>query len=115
MPTPPSGQQSALSLAEDTHMHRFLLPGALVLSAILLAPVAVTAENRDQRDRRYYDRDARDYHSWNSSEDRAYRAYLQENRREYRDFHKVKRDQQRQYFRWRHDHPDNLLFKLEIR
>ena len=96
-------------------MHRFLLPGAFVLGALLLAPAAVTADDHNQRDRRYYDRDARDYHAWNSNEDRAYRAYLQENRRDYRDFHKAKRDDQRRYFRWRHDHPDNTLFKLEIR
>jgi hypothetical protein len=26
----------------------------------------------------------------------------------------VKRSQQTEYFRWRHQHPDNTLFKVEI-
>jgi hypothetical protein len=26
----------------------------------------------------------------------------------------VKRTQQQQYFKWRHEHPDNTLFKVEI-
>jgi hypothetical protein len=96
-------------------MHRFLLAGGLLLSAALIAPVVARADDRDHQERRYYDRDARDYHSWNGDEDRAYRAYLQEQHREYRDFHRVKRDQQREYFRWRHEHPNNTLFKVEIR
>ena len=86
-----------------------------MLSTILIAPVVARADDRNHQNRRYYDRDARDYHSWNSNEDRAYRAYLQEQRREYREFNRVKRGQQREYFRWRHGHPDNTLFKIEIR
>lgn len=94
-------------------MHRFLILGGFLLGAALLAPVAVSAD--DHHDKRYYDRDHKDYHQWNSQEDRAYRAYLGEQHRDYRDFSRVKRNEQTQYFRWRHDHPDTTLFKLEIR
>lgn len=80
-----------------------------VMGAALLTSVAMGAE------RRYYDRDNRDYHAWNDHEDRAYRAYLQERHREYREFRVARRPQQREYFRWRHTHPDNSLFKVEIR
>jgi len=80
-----------------------------VIGATLMSSAAIGAE------RRYYDRDGHDYHSWNDHEDRAYRAYLQERHREYREFRVVRRPQQREYFRWRHTHPDNSLFKVEIR
>jgi len=64
-------------------MHRYL--SALVLSAALLTPVAVSAAKDDDdhhRVKRYYDRDNRDWHEWNEREDSAYRRYLQEQHRE---------------------------------
>ena len=75
---------------------------AFVVGAALMSPAAM---GRD-RERRYYDREHRDYHSWNNQEDRAYRNYLLERHREYRDFRVVRRPQQREYFTWRHTHPD---------
>jgi hypothetical protein len=96
-------------------MQRFLILSAFALSAALLAPVAARADDRDRHERRYYDRGGRDYHAWNSNEDRAYRHYLAEQHREYREFRRVRRPQQQEYFRWRHDHSDNALFKVEIR
>ena len=94
-------------------MHRFLILTALLVGVALIAPVPARAD--DHHDKRYYDRDGRDYHSWNSQEDRAYRVYLGEQHRDYRRFQKVKSNQQKEYFKWRHDHPDSVLFKLEIR
>ena len=88
-------------------MHRYL--SALVLSAALLTPVAVTAakdDNDHHRVKRYYDRDNRDYHEWNEREDSAYRRYLQEQHHENRDWAKANRKQQREYWKWRHSHPD---------
>jgi hypothetical protein len=93
-------------------MHRFLILSVLFAGATLIAPVAGRAEDHYKR---YYDREGRDYHTWNPQEDRAYRVYLGEQHREYRDFGRVKVVQQREYFRWRHVHPDNALFKVEIR
>jgi hypothetical protein len=94
-------------------MRRFLILTAFCTAAALIAPVAMKAADRP--DRRYYDRDGRDYHTWNNQEDRAYRVYLTEQHRNYREFRRVKTVDQRAYFRWRHDHPDNTLFKVEIR
>ena len=94
-------------------MKRFLILSGFVLGAAFIAPVTMTAD--DHHDRRYYDRDGRDYHVYNDREDRAFRVYLGEQHRNYREFHRVKRDEQRQYFRWRHEHPDRVLFKVEIR
>jgi Ni/Co efflux regulator RcnB len=91
-------------------MHRFLV-SALLLSAVLITPMALRAE-----DKRYYDREGKDYHTWNNHEDRAYRVYLGEQHREYREFPRVKATQQREYYRWRHEHPDtHPIFKVEVR
>jgi hypothetical protein len=94
-------------------MRHFWILSAFVVGAALTAPVAVGAD--DPHDKRYYDRAGRDYHIWNDQEDRAYRVYLGEQHREYREFETANITQQRAYFRWRHQHPDNVLFKVEVR
>lgn len=94
-------------------MKRFLVLTAFFAGCTLIAPVAMKAD--DHQEKRYYDRDGRDYHMWDDHEDRAYRVYLGEQHRNYREFGRVKASQQRQYFRWRHEHPDHVLFKVEVR
>lgn len=94
-------------------MRRFWILTALFTGATLITPVAMKAE--DHQDKRYYDRDGHDYHTWNDHEDRAYREYLRQQHREYREFGRTKPAQQRAYFKWRHEHPDSVLFKIEIK
>jgi hypothetical protein len=94
-------------------MRSVLLVTALLVGTAVTVPM--TARAADHHEKRYYDRDGRDYHAWNDKEDRAYRMYLEEQHREYREFGKNKAAQQREYFRWRHEHPDNVLFKVEIK
>jgi hypothetical protein len=94
-------------------MHRFLILSVLCAGATFIAPAAMMAD--DHHDKRYYDREGHDYHTWNGGEDRAYRVYLGEQHREYREFNKTKAPQQREYFKWRHDHPDHVLFKVEVK
>ncbi len=94
-------------------MKHSLILGGFLLAASILAPVALMGD--DHHDKRYYDRDGHDYHVYNNQEDRAYRVYLGEQHRDYREFRRVKPVQQQEYFRWRHEHPDNTLFKIEIR
>jgi hypothetical protein len=93
-------------------MRRFLILSGFLLGAALIAPLVV---NADDHDRRYYDRDHRDYHEWNTREDRAYRVYLGEQHRNYREFSRETRYRQGHYFRWRHRHPDSTLFRVEVR
>jgi hypothetical protein len=107
------GEQRASTSGEVIDMHRFLILSLVFAGATLIAPIAVRAD--DHHDKRYRDRDGHDYHTWNSQEDRAYRVYLGEQHRDYREFGRVKAVQQREYFRWRHEHPDSSLFKIEIR
>jgi hypothetical protein len=92
-------------------MQRFLTAVGLLLSAAVIAPVAARADDSNRHERRYYDRDGRDYHTWNEREDREYRQYLVERHRQYVVFAKVRTPQRREYFRWRHEHG----FKVEIR
>ena len=49
-----------------------------------------------------------DWHEWNEHENRAYPHWLMEERRErqYREYRRLKAEQQREYWRWRHQHPD---------
>ena len=98
-------------------MKRFLICSGLLLGTTLfIAPEAARADKkREVRVIRYYDRDARDYHAWDDREDRAYRAYLKEQRREYIHFKKAQRKHQKDYYKWRHSHPDSVLFRLDIR
>ena len=98
-------------------MNCLRIAGGLFLSLAILAPVALQADDHDDhhREKRYYDRKGHDYHAWNDHEDKAYRVYLNEQHREYRDFDRAGRARQDDYFRWRHDHPDSVIFKVEVR
>ena len=89
-------------------MRRYI--SALALSAALMMPLVVRAddEHHDRdRERRVYDRDHRDYHVWNDNEERTYRHYLEEQHRDYRDWNRLNRHEQQNYWQWRHEHPDD--------
>jgi hypothetical protein len=94
--------------------HRFIAVSAFVLSATLIGPVVLKAEDNRHTEKRYYDKQRKEYHNWNDNEDRAYRSYLTEQHQSYRTFNKVPAAKQQVYFNWRHDHPDAAV-KVEIR
>lgn len=104
-------------------IHRYL--GSLLLGATLVAPMAIQAagnlqgdrlqayklrddEKREKAAKRYYDRERKDYHEWNETENNAYRHWWMEERREreFRDLDRPKAAQRAEYWRWRHEHPD---------
>src|ERR1700680_2425357 len=94
----------------------------LALGAALIAPVALRAQDESRKTtttttttetKRYYDPVEKDYHQWSDQEDRAYRVYLQEKHTDYVEFPKVKVTEQREYFKWRHGHPDSVIIKSE--
>jgi hypothetical protein len=85
---------------------------------MLSGPVTTIAraddERHEQREKakRYYDAQRRDYHEWNEHENRAYRRWAEErHEREVREFNRLNRQQQRDYWRWRHQHPDTILWR----
>lgn len=76
---------------------------AILMSAILAAPVVIQAEEHH----RYYDRDHKDWHEWNEGEQRAFRHWVVDERhRTYHEWNKANRAEQRDYWRWRHEHSD---------
>jgi hypothetical protein len=77
--------------------------GPLVLGAAITAPLLTSGCAAHVR---YYDDYYADYHPWNDGEIRYYHIWLGERHYEYRDFNRLTRDQQRDYWRWRHEHPD---------
>ena len=80
-------------------MSRFLT--ILALSAVVLVPPSMRAD-----DKRYYDSEHKDYHVWDAKEDAAYRHYLEEKKIAYHEWSKAPRREQRDYWAWRHQHPD---------
>jgi hypothetical protein len=80
-------------------MNRYV--GHLLIATALLAPLAASGCAAHVR---YYDEYHSDYHHWDDREDRAYRVWLGERRYEWREFNRLNRDEQRDYWRWRHDH-----------
>jgi len=83
----------------------FALVAAFSVTA--LVPASASAGDREQataHERRVYDRDHKDYHNWTKDEDHTYREYLTQQHRKYRAFSRLSAKQQREYWRWRHDH-----------
>ena len=94
---------------------KFLMMAGLSAAAVFLTAAPVMADDRDDHHaKRYYDKDHRDYHAYSNQEDRAFRIYLAEQHRDYREFRRENRAEQQRCFRWRHEHPDHMLFKVEI-
>jgi hypothetical protein len=86
-------------------MRKFV--GAILLTGVLMTPAMMIAKDHDRDDHRYYDPYKKDYHEWNENEARAYRHWVeQERHQQYRDWHKASKRDQREYWRWRHDHQD---------
>lgn len=82
---------------------------SLLLAGTIIAPTAIMAVPRPQEGSlqiRVYDRDRRDYHNWDEHEDRAYRGYLVAQHKPYREYKKQHSRDQKNYWKWRHNHPD---------
>jgi hypothetical protein len=96
--------------------------GSFLLGAALIAPAGMLAgtnfqddhhqddKHRDRDDKnqkRYYDKNHKDYHSWDDRENRSYQQWTTETHRDNRDFSHLKRNEQSEYWNWRHAHPDD--------
>lgn len=79
--------------------------GSLLLAVAFLAPAMTTA--CATRTYRYYDPYYNDYHRWDDHEGVYYHQWIVENHREDRDFRKLNRDEQKEYWTWRHNHHDD--------
>jgi hypothetical protein len=73
----------------------------LLLAVGTTAPLVMADDNH-----RYYDKDHKDYHQWNSDEQRNYTLFLNEHHVTVHVWKKAKPTEQQQYWNWRHEHPD---------
>lgn len=80
---------------------RFISP--FILAASLTLPVvSIGCAARVN----VYDEWHHDNHRWDDHEEVVYRAYLTENHRDYHPYKQLSRDEQKNYWDWRHSHPD---------
>jgi hypothetical protein len=81
---------------------------SLLLTAAFAAPLAVTVSAAPQRvSVRVYDRDHKDYHNWDDREAKSYETFRGEHPKYNVTFGKTRRNEQRTYWNWRHEHPDH--------
>lgn len=79
------------------------LLSSILLASASLAPLAISGCAARVR---VYDPYYSDYHYWNAHEDRTYHMWLAERHYEYREFNRLNQEEQREYWTWRHNHPD---------
>ena len=91
-------------------MKRILL--TLPLGLALLTPAYLVAQDHDHR---YYDKEHKDWHEWNANEDRAYRRYWEDRHHAYINWERANAGQRQAYWNWRHNHPDSVLFQVNVR
>jgi hypothetical protein len=84
-------------------MKHLLILSGLLIAASVVVPVAMMAEDH-HGEKRYYDKEHRDYHYWNDGEDRNYRAYLVEQHRVCVPFIRLNVRRRNEYVRYRHEH-----------
>lgn len=85
------------------HLLRCKLSSLLLMCVLGVAVVNIGCAEHHYR---VYDPYYSDYHDWDRNEDLAYRHWLAERHYDYREYSRLDRDQQRDYWTWRHAHHD---------
>jgi hypothetical protein len=81
--------------------------GPRYLSLIFLACALATPLVTSGCAHRVYDPYYSDYHRWDHHETVYYQQWIVENHRDpHRDYHHLNKDEQKQYWDWRHSHGD---------
>jgi hypothetical protein len=76
---------------------------SLLLGAALISPL-ITTGCAERGYYRVYDPYYHDYHRWDDHETVYYNQWQTENHRENKDFRQRNKDEQKQYWDWRHSH-----------
>lgn len=85
------------------HKNESVSLGALFLAvAFLFSTATMGCARRDSG--RVYDSEHRDYHQWDSNENSYYQRWEAETHRNHKDFQQRSRDEQNEYWNWRHQH-----------
>jgi hypothetical protein len=98
--------RNQIRIVEEIKMRRKgLLLSAVLLIPGLICPLAMTANAASQGvSIRFYDRDHKDYHNWDDNENRRYEEFRRDHPKYSVKFSKTSRAQQREYWKWRHEH-----------
>ena len=80
----------------------------ILSSTILAASLLIAVANTGCAGRvRIYDDYHSDWHTWDHNEDVVYRSYWTGRHEPYRDYNKLNKDEQKDYWNWRHNRPDS--------
>ena len=80
---------------------------SLLMGAALITPAITTGcASHAAVGYRVYDPYYSDYHAWNDSEVVYYNRWLGETHRPHREYRRLNRQEQREYWTWRHAHGD---------
>ena len=85
-------------------VYRYL--GSLMLSVAVVASMG-TLGCASRTRVRVYDPYRSDYHRWDRHETVYYNQWVVEGHRENREYNRLNKDEQRQYWEWRHQHHRN--------
>ncbi|MDP9268203.1 MAG: hypothetical protein M3P27_07730 [Acidobacteriota bacterium] len=88
-------------------LHRYLV--SFLLFAALIVPVGLQAKDHcpaREGKHGYWDSDHKECHYWNDREDHSYKTWQTENKVD-RAYARLRAKQQRAYWKWRHEHPDD--------
>jgi hypothetical protein len=80
--------------------------GMILLGAALFSPMLLTG-GAEHATVRAYDPYYNDYHAWNDHELVYYHQWVVETHRPYHDYRKLPPAEQREYWAWRHNHPEH--------
>ncbi len=82
------------------------LPITLLHTALISAAMLSGCSAHVSTGYRVYDPYYTDYHVWGPDEDVYYHRWLGERHYDYKDFRKLPADRQKDYWNWRHNHPE---------
>lgn len=80
---------------------KYLAP--LVLSASIVVPAMIEGCAARVETGRVYDPYYHDYHTWDNNEVVYYNRWETDTHRQHQDFNKRSKNEQQEYFTWRHD------------
>jgi hypothetical protein len=79
--------------------------GSILLAVILTAPAALIVGCGSQQSSPQVSQ-TQDNHRWDDHENQAWHRFLTENHRQDHEFAKSDNNEQKEYWNWRHSHPD---------
>lgn len=85
-------------------MNRYAI--TLFVVAGLGTPLMVKADDHDHDNKRYYDKEHKDYHEWNENEERNFAIFLNGKHLAIHTWDRASPRERQEYWNWRHQHPD---------